>query len=78
MRLGRVALSVFVALVMALLTTTASADANMGIDEPSEGPAKFAPGFVHGKVAVEGAPSITSAAGRARPLCSCTAGRRPG
>ncbi|WP_406313630.1 alpha/beta hydrolase [Streptosporangium sp. NBC_01639] len=54
MRLGRVALSVFVALVMALLTTTASADANMGIDEPSEGPAKFAPGFVHGKVAVEG------------------------
>ncbi|WP_329088572.1 alpha/beta fold hydrolase [Streptosporangium sp. NBC_01469] len=53
-RLGRVALSVFVALVMALLTTTASADANRRIHEPSEGPARFAPGFNHGKVAVDG------------------------
>ncbi|MFC4530134.1 alpha/beta fold hydrolase [Sphaerisporangium dianthi] len=39
-------------LVMALFTTAAGAD--RGSVEPTEGPARFAPGFVHGRVAVDG------------------------
>ncbi|MEU0565726.1 alpha/beta hydrolase [Nonomuraea sp. NPDC005983] len=43
----------FVALV-ALFTMTAGADASGTPKEPSTGPALFAPGFTHGKVAVDG------------------------
>ncbi|MEU0567823.1 alpha/beta hydrolase [Nonomuraea sp. NPDC005983] len=39
---------------MALFTMTAGADASGTPKEPTEGPALFAPGFRHGKVAVEG------------------------
>ncbi|GAA3799054.1 alpha/beta hydrolase [Sphaerisporangium flaviroseum] len=46
------AVSTVLALLVALFTTAAAADVTA--DEPTEGPARFAPGFVHGKVAVDG------------------------
>ncbi|OUC91517.1 alpha/beta hydrolase [Streptosporangium minutum] len=52
-RWGRAAISAFVTLV-ALVTMTAGATASGTPEEPSEGPARFAPGFTHGKVAVDG------------------------
>ncbi|WP_308250157.1 alpha/beta fold hydrolase [Sphaerisporangium fuscum] len=42
------------ALVVAVCATTASAGASETPTEPTEGAARFAPGFVHGKVAVDG------------------------
>ncbi|MFF5209058.1 alpha/beta fold hydrolase [Streptosporangium sp. NPDC000396] len=54
MRWGRAAVSALAALVLALAATTASAGASSAPSEPTEGPALFAPGFRHGKVAVDG------------------------
>ncbi|MDH2426876.1 alpha/beta hydrolase [Sphaerisporangium sp. TRM90804] len=53
-RLRRAVISTFAALAVALCTTTASAGAAQTPGEPAQGPASFAPGFTHGKVAVEG------------------------
>lgn len=52
-RTGRAVIGAFVALV-AVFAMTAGAGASATAEEPSQGPARFAPGFRHGKVAVEG------------------------
>lgn len=53
-RLRRAAFSTAVALVVGLITTTAGAGASAMPREPSVGPARFAPGFTHGNVTVNG------------------------
>ncbi|MFC4588778.1 alpha/beta fold hydrolase [Sphaerisporangium corydalis] len=52
-RLWRAAVSLIAAMA-ALFATTAGAGASVTPDEPSSGPARFARGFTHGKVAVDG------------------------
>ncbi|MEN3538664.1 alpha/beta hydrolase [Microbispora sp. ZYX-F-249] len=52
-RLRRAVFGAFVALV-AVFGMTAGAGASATAKEPAEGPARFAPGFRHGKVVVEG------------------------
>ncbi|MGW4642340.1 alpha/beta fold hydrolase [Sphaerisporangium sp. NPDC004334] len=51
-RLRAGAVGALLVLVMGLFTTAAGAD--RAATEPTEGPARFAPGFVHGRVAVDG------------------------
>ncbi|MFG1879108.1 alpha/beta fold hydrolase [Sphaerisporangium sp. NPDC049003] len=50
----RAVFSTAVALVVGMITTTAGAGASAFPEEPTVGPAAFAPGFTHGKVAVSG------------------------